>query len=53
MVQQILVILILTATLFFTVRWIVRSVRGKGGGCGCGCSGCPYRDGCDKNKAGT
>lgn len=41
MIQTALVILILTATLFFTARWIVRQLRDKGAGCGCGCSDCP------------
>ena len=49
MIQTVIVILILAATLFFTVRWIVRTTRGKGG-CGCGCSGCPYRGDCNKNE---
>ncbi len=37
--QTILVGIILAATLFFAVRWIVRTVKGKGG---CGCQGCPH-----------
>ena len=44
MIQTIIVGLILAATLFFAIRWIVRTVKGKGGGCGCGCQNCPYAD---------
>jgi len=47
MMQTIIVGVILAATLFFAVRWVVRTLKGKGGGCGCdcnggGCDGCPY-----------
>lgn len=46
MIQTIIVGVILAATLFFAIRWLVRSIKGKGGcGCGCnggGCDGCPY-----------
>ena len=41
MIQTIIVTVILAATLFLTVRWIVRTSRGKGG-CSCGCNACPY-----------
>lgn len=40
MLQSVIVVAILLAALLFTVRYIVRTVRGKGG-CGCGCNGCP------------
>lgn len=43
--QTIVVIIILVLTLAFVVRWVVRTVRGKGGGCNCGCSGCPKTGG--------
>ena len=52
MLQTIIVILIVAVTVFFTVRWIVRSARGKGG-CGCGCKGCPYKGSCNKKEADT
>ena len=42
MFQTIIVILILAGTMFFAVRWIVRTVKGKGS---CNCSGCPYAGG--------
>ena len=42
--QAIIVGIILAATLFFAIRWIVRTIKGKGGGCGCGCQNCPYAD---------
>ena len=30
---------------------VVRMVRDRGaGGCGCGCSGCPHRNGCEKEE---
>lgn len=40
--QLILVLFIIAATLFFVVRRIVRTAKGKGGGCACGCSHCPH-----------
>ena len=48
--QLLIVILILVATVALTVRWVVRTAKGKGG---CGCSGCPNGGGkechcCDK-----
>ncbi len=52
MIQTAIVILIVATTVFFAVRWIVRTTRGKGG-CGCGCSGCPYRGECNKKEADT
>ena len=42
--QTAIVILILAATVFFAVRWIVRTAKGKGG-CACGCTGCPKAGG--------
>lgn len=50
--QLLIVILILVATVALTVRWVVRTAKGRGG-CGCGCSGCPNGGGkechcCDK-----
>ncbi len=39
MAQTIIVVLILAVTVAFAVRWLVRTVKGKGG---CNCSGCPY-----------
>ncbi|MBQ6956844.1 MAG: FeoB-associated Cys-rich membrane protein [Bacteroidales bacterium] len=44
MIQTIIVILILLATLFFVMRWIVRQVKGNKGNCscGCGCTHCPH-----------
>lgn len=39
MIQKIIVYAILSATLFFTVRWVVRTVKKPH--CSCkGCSGC-------------
>lgn len=37
--QTIIVILIVAATLVFAARWLLRTVKGKGG---CNCQGCPY-----------
>ena len=45
MIQTIIVGLILAATAFFAVRWLVRTLKGKGGGCGCGCQNCPHANG--------
>lgn len=42
--QTIIVVIILAATLFFVVRWLVRTLKGKGG-CSCGCQGCPRSGG--------
>ncbi|MBQ8703119.1 MAG: FeoB-associated Cys-rich membrane protein [Bacteroidales bacterium] len=39
MSQYIIVIAILTATAVLAVRWVVRTLRGKGG---CGCSSCEH-----------
>ena len=44
--QTVLVGIILAATLFLAVRWIVRTVKGKGGCCG-GCKNCPHNGGTD------
>ena len=44
MLQTIIVGIILAATVFLAIRWIVRTIKGKGGGCGCGCQNCPYAD---------
>lgn len=44
MMQTIIVGVILAATLFFAVRWVVRTLKGKGG-CGCGCQNCPRAGG--------
>lgn len=44
MLQTVIVILVLAATLFFAVRWVVRTLKGKGG---CGCQGCPHNGGKD------
>lgn len=52
MIQTAIVILIVATTVFFAVRWIVCTTRGKGG-CGCGCSGCPNRGECNKKEADT
>ena len=30
------------ATIFFAIRWLVRTAKGKGSGCGCNCDTCPY-----------
>ena len=46
MIQTVIVLLIVACAVFFAVRWIVRTVKGKGG-CQCSCSGCPYSG--DKN----
>jgi hypothetical protein len=35
-------VVILAVTVVFAVRWLVRTVKGKGG---CNCSGCPYSGG--------
>ncbi len=45
MLQTVIVVIILAATLFFAIRWLVRTVKGRGGGCGCGCQGCPHAKG--------
>ena len=50
MMQTIIVGVILAATLFFAVRWLVRTLKGKGGGCGGGCQNCPYANGHCKKK---
>ena len=42
MLQTIIVVLILAVTVAFALRWLVRTVKGKGG---CNCSGCPYSGG--------
>ncbi len=43
MMQKIIVIVILAVTAVLAVRWVVRTVRGKGN-CGCGtCDHCPMR----------
>ena len=39
MAQTIIVGIILAVTVAFAVRWLVRTVKGKGG---CNCQGCPY-----------
>jgi hypothetical protein len=44
MLQKVLVGIILAVTVLFAVRWLVRTVKGKGG-CGCGCDRCPYAGG--------
>ena len=49
MTQTVIVILILAATLFFTLRWLIRTVKGRGG-CSCGCKGCPHSGGCPSAK---
>ncbi|MCR5822765.1 MAG: FeoB-associated Cys-rich membrane protein [Bacteroidales bacterium] len=49
MVQTIIVVLVVTAALFFAVRGLIRTFRGRGG-CGCGCSKCPYSDCCKSHK---
>lgn len=45
--QTVIVILILAVTLFFTVRWIVRTAKGRGG-CGCSCRDCPHSAACSR-----
>ncbi len=53
MTQTIIVALVLAATLFFAVRWAVRTIKGRGS-CHCGgCHGCPLADKgqCDCSKA--
>ena len=42
--QTAIVIAILVATALLAVRWLVRTLRGKGG-CHCGCQGCPHSGG--------
>lgn len=42
--QTAIVIVILLATVLLAVRWLVRTLRGRGG-CGCGCKGCPHSGG--------
>lgn len=44
MIQTILVILLVTAALFFAVQRLLRILRGKGG-CPGGCDHCPMKDG--------
>ena len=44
MLQTVLVGIILAVTVLLAVRWLVRTVKGKGG-CGCGCDSCPYAGG--------
>ena len=44
MMQTLIVILIVAAALFFAVRRLVRTLRGKGG-CPGGCQGCPRNGG--------
>ncbi len=41
MTQTVIVILIVAAALFFAVRRLVRTIRGKGT-CNCGCNRCPH-----------
>ena len=42
--QTIIVILIVSAALFFAVRRLVRTLRSKDkGGCGGSCEGCPLK----------
>jgi len=41
MVQTIIVILIVATVLFFTVRRVVQTIRGKRSACNCGCDHCP------------
>jgi len=50
MIQTIIVGVILALTLFFAVRWLVRTLKGKGGGCGCGCQNCPHARNCHDYK---
>lgn len=40
MIQGILVAVILAVAVFFVVRGVVRTLKGKGG-CSCGCENCP------------
>ncbi len=49
MTQTVIVILILVVTLFFTVRWIIRTAKGRGG-CGCGCKDCPHISVCSRKQ---
>ena len=42
MIQEIIVGVILLLTAVLTVRWVVRTLRGKGR---CGCAGCPHSGG--------
>ena len=42
MIQTIIVGIILAMTVFFAIRWIIRTAKGKGSGCGCNCDTCPY-----------
>ena len=48
MLQKIILGIILLATAFFAVRWLLRTIKGKNGGCGCGCNKCPYN--CEKRR---
>ncbi|MBP5516621.1 MAG: FeoB-associated Cys-rich membrane protein [Bacteroidales bacterium] len=43
MVQKTIVILIIIATVVFTVRGIIRSIKGKSN-CNCRCGHCPYNN---------
>ena len=47
MIQTLIVILLVAAAVFFAVRRLVRTLRGKGG-CPGGCDHCPMKggDGC-------
>ena len=44
MTQTIIVGIVVAAALFFAVRRLLRTLKGKGG-CHGGCDGCPLKDG--------
>lgn len=49
MIETLIVILIITAALFFVVRFIVKASKGKGS-CGCGCGNCGHHCDCNKDE---
>lgn len=48
MPQIIFTIIIISVTVFFVIRWIVRTLKGNGDCCSCGCDHCPMK--CNERK---
>ena len=49
MIQKIIVGVVVVAAVFFAVRRLLRTLKGRGG-CGCGCQDCPYRGDCKDKR---
>lgn len=48
MIQMIIAGLLVAAAVFFAVRRLLRTLKGRGG-CGCGCHDCPYSKECHQD----